>query len=363
MRSPRLRACVGVRSWSTITRSTSLWKARMTRSSSLPEPTTVLGSTRRRFCVTTSTMATPAERASSRSSAICTSRSCALRPAVTETRIACSRSPMRRVAVRRASAVSRSRIQSWKSKAMRAGGCGSRHSMPASRSPGERSPAGVRAAVWASAGRPSSSMPTVTMASRRSSSRSVRSSRVSPSVPRWVWRQRSAAQTPAPRPAGGPSRGRANRVRVAHHHVLDQPAAVEQHADLAPNLVADFGQVTGELVGDQPLGRHPPPEEALELTSLTGLEAVRITEDLDRRCLSGAGWPAVRQRRGRRRFYVALATGGSEAGWPAPAKSRSSCSARNRDARCRTAPSVRPSRSARASSRRPPCSSRARRPA
>ena len=56
--------------------------------------------------------------------------------------------------------------------------------------------------------------------------------------------------------------------------MLDEPAPIEQHADLAPNLVADFGQVPGELLGDQPIGRHPTPEEAFDLASLTGLEAL-----------------------------------------------------------------------------------------
>ena len=78
--------------------------------------------------------------------------------------------------------------------------------MPALRSPGLWSTAGTRAAVWASAGRPSPSTPTVTIASRRSSSRSVRSSRVSPSFLRWVCRQRSPRSRPRParrRPQSG----------------------------------------------------------------------------------------------------------------------------------------------------------------
>ena len=48
-----------------------------------------------------------------------------------------------------------------------------------------------------------------------------------------------AAQAPES-PAAGPQAapvGQGNRVGIAHHHVLHQPAAIEQHADLAPNLV------------------------------------------------------------------------------------------------------------------------------
>ena len=50
-------------------------------------------------------------------------RSRALRPAVAETRIACSRSAMRCVPVRSANAASRSRTHPWKSKPIRASGC------------------------------------------------------------------------------------------------------------------------------------------------------------------------------------------------------------------------------------------------
>ena len=65
----------------------------------------------------------PRRVASSRSPAIWTSRSRALRPAVAETRIACSRSAMRCVPVRSANAASRSRIHPRKSKPIRVGGC------------------------------------------------------------------------------------------------------------------------------------------------------------------------------------------------------------------------------------------------
>ena len=93
-----------------------------------------------------------------------------------------------------------------------------------------------------------------------------------------------SAQTPAAGPQAAPV-GQRNRVGIAHHHMLDQPAAIEQHPYLASNLVADFGQVPRELLRDQAIGRHPTPEEALELPSLAGLEAVRITEDFDGKCL------------------------------------------------------------------------------
>jgi hypothetical protein len=72
---------------------------------------------------------------------------------------------------------------------------------------------------------------------------------------------------------------------VAHHHVLDVAAAVDQHADLSPDLPADLGQLSRELLGQQLIGGHPAPEEALELANLAGLEAVRIAKYLDGRLL------------------------------------------------------------------------------
>ena len=101
-----------------------------------------------------------------------------------------------------------------------------------------------------------------------------------PLVPEVRMQAAQAAQTPAARPQAAPV-GQPDRVGVAHHHVLDEPAAVEQHPDLASSLVADLGQVPGKLLGDQPISGHPAPKETLELPDLAGLQAARVTEDLD----------------------------------------------------------------------------------
>ena len=56
-----------------------------------------------------------------------------------------------------------------------------------------------------------------------------------PLVPEMRMEAAQAAQTPAAGPQAAPV-GQRNRVGVAHHHVLNQPAAIEQHPDLASNL-------------------------------------------------------------------------------------------------------------------------------
>ena len=71
-----------------------------------------------------------------------------------------------------------------------------------------------------------------------------------------------------------------------HHHVLDVAAAIDQDPDLPPDLPADLGQLPREFLRQQPIGGNAAPEEALELANLTGLEAVRSAEDLDRRLLT-----------------------------------------------------------------------------
>ena len=178
--------------------------------------------------------------------------------------------------------------------------------MPASRSPGVGSPAGARAAVMGERGQ------AVAVQAHRHHGVEAQQQQVGPVVPRQplVPQMRvEAAQAPQAPPAGPQSApvGQGDRVGVTHHHVLDQPAAIEQHADLAAYLVADLGQVPGELLRDQPIGRHAAPEEALEPARLTGLEAVRVTEDLDGRCLQSR--VRVRADESERPLYVARRRG------------------------------------------------------
>jgi hypothetical protein len=71
-------------------------------------------------------------------------------------------------------------------------------------------------------------------------------------------------------------------VGVAHHHVLDGTAAVDQHADLAPGVVADLGELSRQLVRQHLVGRYASPEQTLKLTNLAGLETERIAKNLDK---------------------------------------------------------------------------------
>ena len=63
--------------------------------------------------------------------------------------------------------------------------------------------------------------------------------------------------------------------------MLDVAAAIDQDADLSPDLPADLGQLPRELLREQRIGGDAAPGEALEPANLAGLEAVRIAEDLD----------------------------------------------------------------------------------
>ena len=121
-----------------------------------------------------------------------------------------------------------------------------------------------------------------------------------PLVPEVRAHAAQAAQAPAPGPQAAPV-GERDRMGAAHHHVLHQPAAVEQHAHLASNLVADLGKLPRELLGDQPVRGHPTPEQAFEPARLAGLEAVRIAEDPDRTASSHRRGAAAASSRAKRR--------------------------------------------------------------
>ena len=67
--------------------------------------------------------------------------------------------------------------------------------------------------------------------------------------------------------------------------MLDVATAIHQDADLSPGLTTDLRQLSRELLREQPIGGNTPPEQALELTNLIGLEALRVAKDLDGRLL------------------------------------------------------------------------------
>ena len=57
------------------------------------------------------------------------------------------------------------------------------------------------------------------------------------------------------------------------------PARSTQHAHLPADLPGELGELTGEVVGQEPVGRKAALREALELLDVVGLEAVGIAED------------------------------------------------------------------------------------
>ena len=96
------------------------------------------------------------------------------------------------------------------------------------------------------------------------------------------------AQPAAARAQAAPV-GHRDAARVAHHHVGDRAAPVDQHPDLAAGLARELAELAGELVGDQALRREPTLGQAFELAGLAGLQAVRVAGDVDR------GTPQVRR--------------------------------------------------------------------
>ena len=96
-----------------------------------------------------------------------------------------------------------------------------------------------------------------------------------------------SAQAPAPGAHPAPIR-QLDRARVAHHHVGDGAGPIDQHADLAPGLAGQLGEVPREFLGDQAIGRNLPPEEAFELSDLAGLQPMGVSEDADGLALPSA---------------------------------------------------------------------------
>jgi hypothetical protein len=63
--------------------------------------------------------------------------------------------------------------------------------------------------------------------------------------------------------------------------VGDVSPAVDEHADLAPDVPADLGELAGELVGDEAIGPQAASVEALDGADLAGLQPMGVAEDLD----------------------------------------------------------------------------------
>jgi len=75
--------------------------------------------------------------------------------------------------------------------------------------------------------------------------------------------------------------------------VRHRAAPVHEHAHRPPDLVAQGGELAGELVGEQAVGGKVAAVEALERANLARLEALGVAEDAD-----GCGTPAGRREDG-----------------------------------------------------------------
>ena len=103
-----------------------------------------------------------------------------------------------------------------------------------------------------------------------------------------VARQRLAAQVRVHQPqaaeaaaagADAADLGQVDARRVAHDHVLDLAAPLDQDPDLALDLARDLAQVRRQLGRRDLRGAEPPPVHALERMLLAGLEAGGIAAD------------------------------------------------------------------------------------
>jgi hypothetical protein len=63
--------------------------------------------------------------------------------------------------------------------------------------------------------------------------------------------------------------------------VLDVASSIDEDPDLAPDFPADLRQLACELVADEAVGGKAPPEQALELADLIGLQTAGVAEYLD----------------------------------------------------------------------------------
>jgi len=66
---------------------------------------------------------------------------------------------------------------------------------------------------------------------------------------------------------------------AADHHVRDRAATIQQHADFASDFEGDLGELSGEFVADDSVGRDTPAIEALDLLKLARPKPLGIAED------------------------------------------------------------------------------------
>jgi hypothetical protein len=90
--------------------------------------------------------------------------------------------------------------------------------------------------------------------------------------------QRRPRKRPAPAPHAAKSGS--DRQRIAHHHVLDAPAAPDEHPHLPPALERKLGELAREFLGHQAIARQLALVQILEAPELAGLQSVGLTVEL-----------------------------------------------------------------------------------
>jgi hypothetical protein len=68
-------------------------------------------------------------------------------------------------------------------------------------------------------------------------------------------------------------------VAVAQNDLFDHSPPVDQQAELASQLVRQFGTGPGELRGNEPVDRHPPAIQMFQTQQLAGLEPMGVAEN------------------------------------------------------------------------------------
>ena len=69
-------------------------------------------------------------------------------------------------------------------------------------------------------------------------------------------------------------------ARISHDHVLHLTPAIDENAELPPDFSRQFGEMTGQLGGDQLALLDAPPPGGEQALAVTGLQSRRVSEKI-----------------------------------------------------------------------------------